>query len=97
MRTELSRPVDPVEVPPPVLEPALLLTARDLAKLLRISTATVWRLRAAGKLPRPLDALGSQLIRWDADTIRSWVKAKMPDLKTWELLRDGPAQRNGRG
>jgi predicted DNA-binding transcriptional regulator AlpA len=74
----------------------LLLTARDLAKLLRISTATVWRLRAAGKLPRPLDALGSQLVRWDADEIRAWVKAKMPDLKTWELLGDGPAQHTGR-
>jgi predicted DNA-binding transcriptional regulator AlpA len=70
--------------PAPVLMPPLLLSAADLAALLRVSTATLWRLRAAGKLPRPLDALGRQLLRWNADEIRRWVRAGMPDLKTWE-------------
>jgi hypothetical protein len=32
----------------------LLLGAKDLARLLCISLATLWRLKAAGKLPRPL-------------------------------------------
>lgn len=64
----------------------LLLSAEDLGQLLRISVATIWRKRAAGKLPRPLDALGKQLIRWDATEIRRWIEAKMPDLKTWEAM-----------
>ena len=70
---------------PPQLQP-LLLSAADLAQLLRVSVPTIWRLRAAGKLPRPLDALGKQLVRWDADEIRRWVKAGMPDLKSWEAI-----------
>lgn len=64
----------------------LLLSAADLAQLLRVSVPTIWRLRAAGKLPRPLDALGKQLIRWDADEVRRWIVAKMPDLKTWGAM-----------
>jgi predicted DNA-binding transcriptional regulator AlpA len=73
----------PANRPTSVLQP-LLLSAADLAELLRVSTATIWRLRAASKLPRPLDALGRQLVRWNADEIGRWVKAGMPDLKTWE-------------
>jgi predicted DNA-binding transcriptional regulator AlpA len=48
--------------------------------------ATFWRLRAAGKLPRPIASLGAQLLRWRAEEIRRWVEAGAPDLKTWEGL-----------
>jgi predicted DNA-binding transcriptional regulator AlpA len=75
-----------VRKPAPVQLPHLLLSAADLAELLRVSTATVWRLRAAGKLPRPLDALGRQLLRWDATEVQRWVKAGMPPLKQWEAI-----------
>jgi len=64
----------------------MLLSAADLAALLRVSSATIWRLRASGKLPRPLNSLGRQLLRWNADEVRRWVKAGMPDLRTWEVL-----------
>lgn len=76
--------------------PAMLLSARDLALMLRVSTATVWRLRAAGKLPRPLDALGKQLLRWNAGEIQRWIDAGMPDLRTWEQCA-GPWQRSANG
>lgn len=75
----------PAETPAPALPP-LLLSAPDLAQLLRVSVATVWRLRAAGKLPRPSTALGRQLLRWDRREVEVWVTAGMPDLKTWEAL-----------
>jgi predicted DNA-binding transcriptional regulator AlpA len=71
--------------PIPQLHP-LLLSAADLAQLLRVSVPTIWRLRAAGKLPRPLDTLGKQLGRWNTDEIRRWVTAGMPNLKTWEAM-----------
>lgn len=76
----------PNTTPPVMVVPPLLLSARDLAHLLRVSTATIWRLRAAGKLPRPLDSLGKQLLRWDASEVQRWVQAGMPDLKTWQVL-----------
>jgi excisionase family DNA binding protein len=84
---------DPVEVPlirsqskagiGKALEP-LLLSAADLAELLRVSVATVWRLRAAGKLPRPSTALGKQLVRWNREEIDRWVALGCPPLATWE-------------
>ena len=73
----------------------LLLSAADLAQLLRLSTATIWRLRASGKLPRPLDALGRQLIRWDAGEVRRWIMAKMPPPAEWEAI-EGTRNANGR-
>jgi predicted DNA-binding transcriptional regulator AlpA len=65
----------------------LLVSATDLAQLLRVSLATIWRLRAAGKLPRPATSLGRQLLRWQRSEIESWVEAGMPDLQTWEKLK----------
>lgn len=72
----------------PAPEP-LLLTVGDLAELLRVSEATIWRLRAKGRLPRPLDALGKQLVRWEAEDVRAWVRAGMPALKHWEAMKGG--------
>jgi len=77
---------DSVEAPPTGPAP-LLYSAKDLAGLLRVSVPTIWRLRAAGKLPRPLDALGGQLLRWRADEIAEWVRAGMPALDVWEELK----------
>lgn len=72
----------------------LLLSAADLAELLRVSTATIWRLRAAGKLPRPSAALGRQLVRWDYAEVVAWQRAGMPELKAWEAM--GSGRGNGR-
>src|SRR5579884_1877464 len=71
----------------PDVGPPLLLTAADLAELLQVSEATIWRLRAKGLLPRPLDALGKQLLRWDAEDFRAWVRDGMPPLKAWEAIK----------
>jgi predicted DNA-binding transcriptional regulator AlpA len=82
-------PENPTVTEAPTALVPLLLSARDLAQLLRVSVPTIWRLRAAGKLPRPIDALGKQLLRWDADELRCWIKAGMPDLATWDKLGRG--------
>lgn len=70
----------------PALSSALLLTPRDLAAELRVSLATIWRLRAAGKLPRALTTLGKQLLRWHRDEIKAWIACGMPDMATWEAI-----------
>lgn len=69
---------------PPGSEP-LLLSAACMARLLGISERTLWRLRSAGKLPRPVQLGGS--IRWRAEEIRQWIDAGCPPLDEWEARR----------
>lgn len=54
----------------------LLLSARDLAALLRLSLRTIRAMDAAGKLPAPLRIGGS--VRWRTDDIRAWLDAGCP-------------------
>jgi predicted DNA-binding transcriptional regulator AlpA len=70
---------DAVAVPPLVYDTA------DLCAVLRISPATLHRLRAAGKLPRAM-RLGSQL-RFLASEIQEWCEAGMPDQRAWEAIK----------
>src|SRR4051794_28091545 len=60
----------------PSAEP-LLVNATDVAKMLSISKTTLWRLRASGRLPRPIRLGGS--IRWRVTEIRSWIEKGHPD------------------
>lgn len=61
---------------------ALLLGAERLSEILGVSKRTLWRLRSAGRLPRPVSLGGS--IRWRADEIRRWIGHGCPPLKDWE-------------
>ena len=70
--------------PAPALEP-LLLSARDLAAMLRLGLRTVRSMDAAGKLPAPVRVGGS--VRWRLDEVRSWINAGCPDRRTWERIR----------
>ena len=54
----------------------LLLAADRVAELLDISTRTLWRLRAARKLPSPVKIGGS--VRWRAKEIENWIEAGCP-------------------
>jgi prophage regulatory protein len=60
----------------------LAVSARQLAALLNVSLRQVWRLNAAGKLPRPVRLGGS--IRWDRQEIIDWFKAGCPERKVWD-------------
>ena len=71
----------------------LVYDSSDLCQVLRISLATLHRLRSAGRLPRAL-RLGGQL-RWDAAEVAAWVRSGMPDLRTWEML-SGAEKTDGR-
>ncbi|MDW8244872.1 MAG: helix-turn-helix domain-containing protein [Thermogemmata sp.] len=65
----------------------LLLSARDLASMLRLSLRTIRLMNASGRLPTPLRIGGS--VRWRADEIRAWLDAGAPDRATWERMRLG--------
>lgn len=55
----------------------LLVSAEKLAQLLDISIRTLWRLRAAGKLPAPVRLGGS--VRWRVDEVQAWIGLGCPD------------------
>lgn len=61
--------------PEPKSEPALL-CATGVAELLGVSERTIWRLRAAGKLP-PAIRLGGN-VRWRATDVAAWIEAGCP-------------------
>jgi excisionase family DNA binding protein len=52
-----------------------LLTVNDVAKLLKLSVRSVWRLVASNSIVRPIKIGGS--IRWRAEDISVWL-AKLP-------------------
>lgn len=55
---------------------SLLLNVEEVARLLKISSRSVNRLRSAGHLPEPVELLGS--IRWRRSDIEAWVAAGCP-------------------
>jgi predicted DNA-binding transcriptional regulator AlpA len=76
----MSTPRDPHADPPG--RRVLLIDARGLAALVDLSERTIWRLHAAGKLPRPVVLGGST--RWRADEIARWIEAGCPARAAWE-------------
>lgn len=57
--------------------PPQLLSAQSLARRLEISVRTLWRLRSAGKLPKPVKLGGN--VRWRTNDIDEWISAGCPD------------------
>ena len=55
----------------------ILLSADRVAAALDISVRTLWRLRAAGKLPAPVKIGGS--VRWRYEEITLWIEAGCPN------------------
>jgi excisionase family DNA binding protein len=49
----------------------LLVTAVELARLLKISTRTLWRQLSAGKIPKPVRFGGT--VRWRLEEIHKWI------------------------
>jgi hypothetical protein len=62
-----------------------LLTQRDLASLLRLSTRSLDRHRSAGEILNPLPGPGQP--RWDPDELAAWIKAGRPSAAAWQRLR----------
>jgi hypothetical protein len=67
------------------MTPQLLLTRRDLADLLRISTRCLDRYRAAGMVLEPLAGAGQP--RWEPNEVSAWIVAGRPSAEAWRRLR----------
>ena len=62
----------------------LLVTAAELAALLNLSKRTLWRLRSAGDLPKPVK-LGNS-VRWVRDEIKKWIEAGCPSPQAQTMV-----------
>ena len=54
-------------------------TAQQIATMLNVGIATVWRWRDAGKLPSPVK-IGA-IVRWRRDDIERWIADGCPDMR----------------
>lgn len=68
-----------------------LLDVRQLATRLRLSPRQIWKLNSSGKIPAPVRIARS--VRWDADTIASWVRAGCPSRDVFEARLPAEPQR----
>jgi len=65
----------------------LLLSAMVLGELLGVSRRHIYRLKAAGKLPRPLRVGAS--VRWRQEHINKWIEWGCPEQKICEAKWEG--------
>ncbi|MBI3834114.1 MAG: helix-turn-helix domain-containing protein [Planctomycetes bacterium] len=63
----------------------LALSADEVAAMLGISRAHVWKLASTGRLPRPI-RLG-RAVRWDRKNLEAWLAAGAPSRDRWEAVR----------
>lgn len=64
---------------PPVTanDSTLMVEVKEFARLIDVSTATLWRMRSAGKLP-PDVRLSRGCIRWRRADVERWVALGCP-------------------
>jgi predicted DNA-binding transcriptional regulator AlpA len=64
------------------IEP-LLVSIDDVAQLTGLGVATLYRYRAAGKLPAPI-RLSAGAVRWRRSDIELWIELDCPSQKEFE-------------
>jgi prophage regulatory protein len=62
-----------------------LITAKKLSEILSTSIRSVWRLRASGRLPKPVVIGGS--IRWSLSDIELWIELGTPTQTEFEGIK----------
>jgi excisionase family DNA binding protein len=70
----------------PIAADRLTLTAGEVARLLGISRAQLYKLHQSGRLPRPV-YLGTRAPRWLRDELEAWLRAGCPDRQSWQRMR----------
>ena len=57
------------------------LRQKEVAKLLGISTTTLWRWRKAGIIPQPI-YLSGQVVGWRMSVIDAWLEDKVQEVQS---------------
>jgi hypothetical protein len=65
---------------------ALLVPAREAARLCGRSEASWWRDHAAERIPAPAWRAPGRTL-WSVEELRLWIAHSCPPRKTWETLR----------
>ena len=76
----------------PILE--VLLTKKDVAKLLKLDERSVDRMRRAGLIPEPI-LVGTgrkRRVRFAASLIDAWLRAACPDAATFKKMHEEAAR-----
>ena len=60
-----------------------LMTVREVAAELKVSSRQVWKLASSGRMPAPL-RLGRS-VRWRASDIAEWIRLGCPARDAFEL------------
>lgn len=76
--------LDRHDSPTSSLPERIALSAEEVALLLGISRAHVFRLASSGRLPRSV-RLG-RAVRWDRATLEAWLSAGAPPRDRWEAM-----------
>ena len=63
-----------------------LLSTEAVAQILSLSKRTVHRLNSSGLIFKPLRISGS--VRYLQSELMAWIKAGMPDRRTWEAIKN---------
>ncbi len=70
----------------PAAELPILLFAKELALLLRVKRAHIFRLNGEGKLPAPQG--GQEKWQWRRDEVLAWIDAGRPDRRRWYQMQE---------
>lgn len=70
----------------PPVDVSLLVNSREVAKLLRVSDRTIFKMHSTGEMPKPL-RFGT-LTRWGKAEIAAWVDAGAPPTNEWKWPRE---------
>jgi excisionase family DNA binding protein len=64
-------------------EHGLLINTDEVAKLLKASPRTVWKMQNEGEMPTPIRI--GRAVRWGYGEIKAWVNAGCPKRDEWEI------------
>ncbi len=64
----------------------LLVSPEQLAKLLGVSRAHIFRMSSSGRLPRCIRF--GRTVRWSVATINAWLAAGAPPRDRWEEMQN---------
>lgn len=63
----------------------MLVTAKELAEMLSVSTRHIWRLKAMAKLPKAIEI--GHCVRWKLVDISDWLAMGCPKMTTFEAKK----------
>ena len=64
----------------------LLVDSKEVSKLLKVSSRTIWSMLATGRMLKPIRI--GRSVRWSYDEIKAWVEAGCPHRDRWTWKRE---------